>query len=48
MATPEAQSENTPPRSRAPMQLVGERVSPDQTLSGFGGGDDGGADEFDA
>ena len=34
MATPEAQSENTPPRSRAPMQLVGERQIPDQpTLS---------------
>ena len=30
MATPEAQSENTPPRSRAPMQLVGERTLPDQ------------------
>ena len=35
MATLEAQSENTPQRSRAPMQLVGERVSPDQTLSGL-------------
>jgi hypothetical protein len=34
MATQEAQSENTPPRSRAPMQLVGEKTLPDQpTLS---------------
>ena len=34
MATVEAPSENTPPRSRAPMQLVGEKQIPaDQTLS---------------
>jgi hypothetical protein len=34
MATQEAPSENTAPRSRAPMQLVGEKVAPDQpTLS---------------
>ena len=30
MATLEAPSENTPPRSRAPMQLVGEKTLPDQ------------------
>ena len=30
MPTLEAQSENTPPRSRAPMQLVGEKTLPDQ------------------
>ena len=30
MATPEAQSANTQPPSRAPMQLVGERTLPDQ------------------
>jgi hypothetical protein len=36
MATLEAPSENTPPRSRAPMQLVGEKTLPDtQTLSGL-------------
>ena len=35
MATVEAQSENMPPRSRAPMQLVAEKVAPDQTLSGL-------------
>jgi hypothetical protein len=34
MPTLEAPSENTPPRSRAPMQLVAEKVSPD-TLSGL-------------
>jgi hypothetical protein len=35
MATVEAPSENTPPRSRAPMQLVGEKALPDNqpTLS---------------
>jgi hypothetical protein len=34
MATQEAPSENMPPRSRAPMQLVGEKTLPDQpTLS---------------
>ena len=35
MATQEAPSENMPPRSRAPMQLVGEKVTGDQTLSGL-------------
>src|SRR5580692_9066695 len=30
MATVEAPSENTPPRSRAPMQLVAEKALPDQ------------------
>ncbi|HEY4808599.1 MAG TPA: hypothetical protein VIH81_12770 [Roseiarcus sp.] len=35
MATLEAPSGNTPPRSRAPMQLVAEKVAPDQTLSGL-------------
>jgi hypothetical protein len=33
MATVEAPSENTPPRSRAPMQLVGEKTLPDQPTS---------------
>ena len=35
MATADQPSENMPPRSRAPMQLVGEKVAPDQTLSGL-------------
>ena len=35
MATQEAPSANTPPLSRAPMTLVGERQTPDQTLSGL-------------
>jgi hypothetical protein len=36
MATQEAPSENMPPRSRAPMQLVGEKTIPEaQTLSGL-------------
>ena len=33
MATVEAPSENMPPRSRAPMQLVAEKVAPDQPAS---------------
>ena len=33
MATLEAPSENTPLRSRAPMQLVGEKALPDQPAS---------------